>query len=153
MSYRGDLLGLSGAATRRIQPPPGCHPNFFWTGTHCRPAGTHCHPNSYEAVTQSLFESDQPNERTRNALMPFRVALYDCRRRLFNSERDPLARPLEFLLLSCLSVWYVRVVGTSREAASPPLRQPHCTDVKNLQLPTKIWARIEDYSFNVLALI
>ena len=41
-----------------------------------------------------------------------------------------------------------RRLGTSREAASPPLRRPHCTDIKNLKLPTKLWARIEDYSFN-----
>ena len=130
-------------STFRAQPPGeySHRPAGTQTPLDWHPRSFSWHPNRYEAGTQSLFESDQPNERTRNALMLFRVALYDCLWRRSNSERDPPTRPLSrsgFLLFVLFVLWYVRVRGTSREAASPPLRRPHCTDIKNLQLPTKI---------------
>ena len=94
-------------STFRAQPPGeySHRPAGTQTPLDWHPRSFSWHPNRYEAGTQSLFESDQPNERTRNALMLFRVALYDCLWRRSNSERDPPTRPLSrSVCLSCLSV-------------------------------------------------
>ena len=112
-------------STFRAQPPGeySHRPAGTQTPLDWHPRSFSWHPNRYEAGTQSLFESDQPNERTRNALILFRVALYDCLWRRSNSERDPPTRPLSrsgFLLFVLFVLWCVRVRGTSRGAASPP---------------------------------
>ena len=77
-------------STFRAQPPGeySHRPAGTQTPLDWHPRSFSWHPNRYEAGTQSLFESDQPNERTRNALMLFRVALYDCLWRRSNSERE-----------------------------------------------------------------
>ena len=100
---RGDLQLYS---TFRAQPPGeySHRPAGTQTPLDWHPRSFSWHPNRYEAGTQSLFESDQPNERTRNALILFRVALYDCLWRRSNSERDPPTR-----LPSLVTFWFLVV--------------------------------------------